>query len=266
MSFTFQLILRSIKQFIELILPAQCLLCGLASNNKLICHDCLKAITTNRPCCQHCGLTLVKSQPFCGDCLKQAHLFTQLHALADYQKPYPTLIKKFKYSKKLIYGELLAELLSQSVSHTLSPQQLSKIDYLIPVPLHPKKHRQRGFNQAQLIAQHIGKKLNCPVLLDTVQRHKQTIAQEGLSLQKRKANLKNAFIFSGHHKTLLSGAYVVIIDDVVTTGATINSVCQVLLQSGVKRIDIWCICRTGLTASPKKQSPPLLSNCTNSIK
>ena len=252
MPLTFQLILHNINQFIELILPAQCLLCGLPSHNQLICPDCLKAITPNRPCCQHCGLSLVKSQPFCGDCLKQDHLFTQLHALADYQRPYPTLIKKFKYAKKLIYGELLAELLSQSITHSLSPQQLSKIDCLIPVPLHPKKHRQRGFNQAQLIAQHIGKQLNYPVLLDTVQRNKQTIAQEGLSLQKRKANLKNAFQLSRNHKKLLSGAYVVIIDDVVTTGATIDSVCRVLMQSGVKRIDIWCICRTGLTAPPKK--------------
>ena len=241
-----QWILQNLRHFIELVLPAQCLLCRLPSNNKLICKHCQKVLIQDRPCCRHCGLSLPQSQAFCGDCLKQSHLFTQLHALADYQKPYPALIKKFKYAKQLINGELLALLLIKSIIRNISFQQLSQIDYLLPAPLHPQKHQQRGFNQAQLIAQKISKQLHTPVLLDTVKRQKQTLAQEGLSLQKRKANLKNAFIIHPEQKTKLSGSYIVIIDDVVTTGATVNSLCQALLQAGVKRIDVWCICRTAL--------------------
>lgn len=241
-----QLILQNLQHFIELVLPAQCLLCRLPSDNRLICRHCQKVLMQDRPCCQHCGLPLPESQAFCGDCLKQSHLFTQLHALADYQKPYPTLIKNFKYGKQLINGELLAQLLIKSVTHNIPLQQLSEIDYLLPVPLHKQKHLQRGFNQTQLLAEKICKQLQLPVLLDAVKRQKQTSAQEGLSLQKRKTNLKNAFAVCPKQKTKLSGCYIVIIDDVVTTGATVNSLCQILLQAGVKRVDVWCICRTAL--------------------
>ena len=247
-----QLILQNLRHFIELVLPAQCLLCRLPSNNKLICKHCQKVLIEDRPCCQRCGLPLPKAQPFCGDCLKQAHLFTQLHALADYQKPYPTLIKKFKYANQLINGELLATLLIESITHNIPLQQRAEVDYLLPVPLHKQKHRQRGFNQAQLLAQQISKQLHLPVLLDTVKRHKQTTAQEELSLAKRKSNLKNAFTIYPNQETKLSGTYIVIIDDVVTTGATVNSLCQVLLQAGVKRIDVWCCCRTALTTQRHK--------------
>ncbi|MCW8994803.1 MAG: double zinc ribbon domain-containing protein [Psychromonas sp.] len=246
MKLTLQWILQNFKHFIELVLPAQCLLCRLPSNNKLICKHCQKVLIQDRPCCQRCGLPLPESQPFCGDCLKQAHLFTQLHALADYQKPYPLLIKKFKYAKQLINGELLAMLLIKSVTRNISLQQISKVDYLLPVPLHRAKHRRRGFNQAQLLAEQISKQLHLSVLLDAVKRQKQTVAQEGLSLPKRKVNLKNAFTIPSNQKANLAGSYIVIIDDVVTTGATVNSLCQVLLQAGVKRIDVWCVCRTAL--------------------
>ena len=252
MKLTFQLTLQNLKHLIELVLPAQCLLCRLPSNNKLICKHCQKVLNQDRECCQSCGLPLPKTEAFCGDCLKHPHLFTQLHALADYQKPYPALIKKFKYAKKLIHGELLAALLIKSVTKDISFQQRSKIDYLLPVPLHQKKLQQRGFNQAQLIAQQIAKQLHIPVLLEALKRHKHTTAQEGLSLQKRKANLKNAFAISSDQEAKLSGTYIVIIDDVVTTGATVNSLCQVLLQAGVKRIDVWCICRTALTTAKQK--------------
>ena len=247
-----QLILQNLQHFIELVLPAQCLLCRLPSNNKLICSHCQKVLIQHRPCCRYCGLSLPESQAFCGDCLKHPHLFTQLHALADYQKPFPALIKKFKYKKQLINGELLAYLLIKSVTRNISSQQLSEIDYLLPVPLHKQKHRQRGFNQAQLLTEKLSKQLHLPVLLDVVKRHKQTNAQEGLSLAKRKGNLKNAFTVSPKLKAKLSGTYIVLIDDVVTTGATVNSLSRILLQAGVKRVDVWCCCRTALTTQKHK--------------
>ena len=242
-----QLFILKIGRIIEHLLPAQCLLCRLPSKNKLICKHCQASLIQERPCCQHCGLPLNKSRPFCGDCLKQAHTFTQLHALADYQKPYSTLLKKFKYTKQLINGELLAELLIQSITHNISKQQLAQVDYLLPVPLHNKKHQQRGFNQAQLLAEKISKQLNLPVLIDAIKRQKKTNPQEGLSLSKRKNNLKDAFITTDMQQTQLSGSYIVVIDDVVTTGATVNSLCQVLLNAGVQRVDVWCICRTALS-------------------
>lgn len=241
-----KLFIQHLKQIIEYVLPAQCLLCKLPSNNKLICKYCENTLRKERPCCQRCGLPLNKLQPFCGDCLKHPPAYTQLHCLGDYQKPYSTLIKKFKYAKQLINGELLAQLLTQSITSTIPKKQLSQINYLLPVPLHNKKHQQRGFNQAQLLAENISKKLHIPLLLNAVKRQKQTDAQENLSAAKRKKNLQNAFITTTKQQTNLSGSYIVIIDDVVTTGATVDSLCKTLLQAGVQRVDIWCICRTAL--------------------
>jgi len=238
---------QKFKQLIELFLPAQCLICELPSNNKLICGYCQAALVCERSCCQRCGLAMEKSLPFCGDCLKQAHFFTQLHALGNYQKPYSTLIKKLKYTQQLIYGELLGELLTESIRQTFSPQQISAIDYLLPVPLHAKKHSQRGFNQAQIIADVISKQLNIPLLSEKVERHVNTTPQEGLSLPKRKKNLNHAFSINHSRQQEIAGAYIVIVDDVVTTGATANSLCNTLLRVGVQRIDIWCVCRTPLT-------------------
>lgn len=251
MKLTFQLVLQNIRHLIGQLLPTQCLLCRLASNDKLICEHCQKTLMIERPCCQHCGLSLPASQTFCGNCLQQPHLFTQLHAAADYQPPYPYLIKKFKYAKQLIYGELLAELLNQSLLQKIPSRQLAEINYLLPIPLYKQKHRQRGFNQAQMIASSLAKQLQIPLLLDAVERHKQTKAQEGLSLRKRKKNLKDAFSITHNQQHKLSGSYIVLIDDVVTTGATVNSLCRVLLQAGVKRIDVWCICRTALPVQNK---------------
>lgn len=246
MKINWQPLVSKFQLLLEAILPAQCLLCHLPSNQKLICQYCNGSLSIPRPCCLHCGLSLPKTQDFCGDCLKQKHQFTQLHAVANYQTPYPTLIKKFKYSKQLIFGELLANLLLESIQSNISPSQLSKVDYLLPVPLHTKKLYQRGFNQAQLLADKLTKKLHIPILTNTVSRAKETAAQENLSLTERKKNLNQAFVVSNNKKNNIKGRHIIIIDDVVTTGSTVNSLAKALLHAGAQRIDIWCICRTSL--------------------
>lgn len=239
---------QKFKQIIELFLPAQCLMCALSSNGQLICEHCQRALLEARTCCQRCGLALDISLPFCGDCLKQAHLFEQLHALGSYQPPYSQMVKKLKYTKQLLYGELLGELLTESILLNLSAQQISAVDYLLPVPLHRQKQRSRGFNQTQIIAQVVAKRLSTPLLLEGVERHINTTPQEGLTLSNRKKNLNGAFSISPSKQQEITGAYIVIIDDVVTTGATVNSLCHTLLKAGVQRIDIWCISRTSLAA------------------
>lgn len=195
-----------------------------------------------RVCCQHCGLSLTRSQLFCGDCLKQKHHFTKLYALASYHPPYPTLIKQLKYEKQLIAGELLGQLLVKSISSQFNHDEIADFDYLIAVPLHYKKLRQRGFNQAQLIAEIVSKKLNIPLLQGAVERNKETQPQEGLSISKRRKNLRAAFI--ANKNSMLQGKNIVLLDDVVTTGATINSLCQCLLAEKVSSITVFCICRT----------------------
>jgi len=245
----FHFITQQANKLIELLLPAQCLVCALPSNNKLICQYCEKKILCERSYCLHCALPLDKNSDYCGDCLNKDYLFDQLHALGDYTKPLSTLIKQLKYQKQLVAGELLASLLGKSIVLRYTATELAQFDYLLAVPLHPKKLQQRGFNQAQIICDSLHKQLHIPMLKHQVLRNKETTAQEGLSINKRKANLKGAFSYDENSAEDLNGKNIVIIDDVVTTGATINSLCTVLQERGVNNITIFCISRTALAKS-----------------
>ena len=238
------MITQQIKKWVELLLPAQCLVCALKSNNKLICHHCEKKILTKRAYCLHCALPLNKNADYCGDCLKKNYLFSHIHALGDYINPLSILVKQLKYQQQLVAGELLAELLIKSVLCRYTKQQLSAFDYLLAVPLHPKKLQQRGFNQAKIIAEVLAKQLHIPLLLDAVSRNKVTMPQEGLSIRQRKQNLQGAF--SVNKAIQWQGKHIVLLDDVDTTGATINSLSQCLLAEKVASITVLCICRTPL--------------------
>ncbi|WP_413700247.1 ComF family protein [Psychromonas sp. KJ10-10] len=242
----FHLIKQQSKQIIEHLLPAQCLVCALTSNNKLICLHCEKNILSQRQYCFNCALPLNNSADYCGDCLQKDYIFDHIHALGDYTKPLSILIKQLKYQKSLISGELLAELLLKSVLNRYSKQQLSEYDYLLATPLHSKKLRLRGFNQTQIIADSLHKSLNIPLLENAIIRDKQTTAQEGLSVTKRRKNLANAFKLKQSSTQEIAGKNIIIIDDVVTTGATMNSLCKYLKKQGANKLTIFCISRTAL--------------------
>ena len=222
-------------------------MCALPSNNKLICHYCEKKILTQRNYCLHCALALPTSSDYCGDCLTKDYLFNHIHALGDYSKPLSTLIKQLKYQQQLVAGELLASLLIKSLLERYTQEQLLQFDLLLAVPLHAKKLRQRGFNQAQIICDRLHQQLGIPMLTNQITRCKQTMPQEGLSIKKRETNLRAAFTYKQTATQSLTGKNIAIIDDVVTTGATVNSLCKLLKKSGVKSISVFCISRTPLT-------------------
>jgi len=181
--------------------------------------------------------------------LNKDYRFNHIHALGDYTKPLSTLIKQLKYRQDLVAGELLASLLGRSILSRYTKTELAQFNFLLAVPLHPKKLQQRGFNQSQIICDSLHKQLHIPILKQQILRNKETTPQEGLSMNKRKANLKGAFSYNENSFEELIDKHIVIIDDVVTTGATINSLCQVLQERGVKSITIFCISRTALGKS-----------------
>lgn len=201
---------------------------------------------TERTCCLHCGYPLTENRNHCGDCLKHNFLFNELHALSNYQPPFPQLIKQLKYHNQLINAELLGQLLARSIQQRYSQEKLLSIDYVIPVPLHNRKLRSRGFNQSKLISDALLKQLNLTTPSLIITRNKSTQAQEGLTRSQRKRNLNKAFALPDKLTEKVKNKKVVLIDDVVTTGATINALCEVLIKAQVKQIDVWCICRTEL--------------------
>ena len=222
-------LIHSISQYsrklFEACLPSLCLLCHLPSKQSLICPFCHDAILTERPCCLHCGCGLTSTQSFCGECLKHHFDFTQLHAIASYQSPFPELIKQLKYNNQLLYADLLGQLLADSIKQRYSQQQLQEIDYLIPVPLHIKKHRKRGFNQALLISKALTKYIPITITENVIIRNKFTEAQEGLSRAQRTKNLKHAFSLTKKAETSLQGKYVVLMVAPVVTTSSINKIC-----------------------------------------
>lgn len=159
-------------------------------------------------------------------------------ALFPYQPPIKQLISELKFHQQLIYAHLFSELLFDQIkTRWYRNQPLPSI--IIPVPLHPKRLRERGYNQTLEIAKPLAKSLRIPLHASGLIRHKSTQPQSGLSKRKRAQNVSQAFKvyddFTNHHVALL--------DDVVTTGFTISECCKLLKAHHAKQIDVWCCAR-----------------------
>lgn len=229
-------ILPRLTQISQWFFPFICCLCKTPCSNQRICEECQHALPWLTQCCQQCALPLAQNMAICGDCQKNRRYFDHSVSLFHYQAPVVHVITQFKFHQNLTYGKLLAELMLLKLkkhyqNHTL-PQAI------IPVPLHKKRLRQRGFNQALELAKPLAKSLCIPLLLKPIKRTRHTAQQSQLNNTQRRKNIRNAFLVSA---TLPE--HIAIVDDIVTTASTINELSQTLKQHGVKRIDVWSIAR-----------------------
>jgi ComF family protein len=147
------------------------------------------------------------------------------------------LIVRFKFNGDLAAGRVLAHLLAQHIASMHPPQTTPTL--LVPVPLHPRRLRERGFNQAQRIARILSLRLGIPVANHAIRRVLRTPDQKQLSAEARKANLRGAFEASA----VCKGQDVAVVDDVVTTGATADAIAGALLGAGAAEVRIWCLAR-----------------------
>jgi ComF family protein len=218
---------------IEQILPAQtCLLCGASSLNKAWCNPCDKALPyLTTPCCPVCALPTLSGE-VCGHCLLDPPSFKRTVAVYSYAFPLDKLVLALKYGEKFHVAKLLGENIAQRTK--VLP------DCLLPMPLHPLRLRERSFNQSLLLAHHIGRQLNLPVLPCACQRVRNTPSQSTLPLKERGKNMRKAFTCT----TEVVGKHVAIVDDVMTTGATMNELALTLLNSGAKEVSAWVVART----------------------
>ena len=218
---------------IQKIWPSYCLLC------KGISAKCLEDLPWNRICCYRCGLPISKDNhtSLCGACITNPPIVEHTTALFLYQAPITQFITQLKFNRRLLYANILGNLFFQTIRDTRTTASLPEC--IIPVPLHPKRLRERGFNQAVEIAKPIGKKLKLPVLLESCIREKYTEPQMNLPAKKRKQNIKNAFSI----KTAISAKHIAIVDDVVTTGSTAAEIGKLLKKQGVEKIEVWCCAR-----------------------
>ena len=218
---------------LQLIFPPRCPFCDRIQrfSRQGICDDCRRKIKyIKEPRCMKCGKQLAEEErEYCRDCTKRPHLFRQGRALYDYASA-AGAIYRFKYKGKREYGGILGEEVAYFLGDYISCLQP---DVLVPVPLHPSRKRARGYNQAEVLAEVIGERLNVPVEAHLVKRIRKTKALKSLNPKERLNNLKNAFILDRNSVKLDT---VIIVDDIYTTGSTIDAIAGVLIEAGVKKV------------------------------
>jgi ComF family protein len=219
-----------------------CLLCNLdARQERPICIDCELDLPWLGEQCMVCALPLPVEGQICGECLRKPPSFERVEAAWRFRFPVDSLITQFKHQARWPYGRLLAELFTEHLQHSFA-QGLPRPDYLLPVPLARKRLRQRGFNQAGMLADWLGKSLALPVAHGWLLRPLETPAQQQLDAATRKRNLRQAFQLD--QGAQLKNRHIAVIDDVLTTGATAEAIARLLHKAGAARVDIYCLART----------------------
>ncbi len=228
-----------ISRILNSIYPADCPVCGNRSDlfvHAPVCSSCWSQIKRyDGPSCCICGLPFVSEHArICGDCLKTKPVFSKVIAYGLYEGVLKEAISQFKF-----HG---LRRLSQPLGSLLSGLEIPEADAIAPVPLTARGLRQRGFNQSLLVARALSKKTGIPLYLDSLLKIKETPPQVGLSAAERRSNLTGAFTAKGELKNIS----ILLIDDVVTTGATVTACSKALLKAGAKEITVLAIARAGV--------------------
>ena len=239
-------------QFLDLIYPPRCPLCGAFLRDKgansdrpgfpicLTCMDDFREVT--HPCCSVCSRpfeTWVEDDHPCEACLNKRPFYNKLIVPYLYDGDLMSAVHQFKYSKKDYLAKSLGPLLA-----IFAAEQLRGTDrfLVMPVPLHPKRLRQRGFNQSLLLAKHVATQLNAELDFLSLRRIRYTQPQTGLKKDQRRKNVRKAFGLTDPKG--VKGRTVILVDDVATTGNTLNECARVLRKAGAENVYCTVLART----------------------
>ncbi len=241
------------KSFIDIIYPPRCPICGdfllnekMASEDgsTLLCRDCLADFEkVTSPVCSVCGMPFVSREGedhVCEECLRKRPFYEAARAPYLYEGTIMEAIHQFKYGKKSFLADSLGPLLAQFAHSWLAKSN----EYVtIPVPLHAKRLRERGFNQSLLLARHVSERLNTELDFLSLRRIRYTSPQTGLGKKERRKNVKRAFKVVTPEA--VEGKTVLLVDDVFTTGNTLNECTRALKKSGCNKIFCLVLARAG---------------------
>ena len=217
------------------LLPQDCFLCGAAAGNGLLCTDCGAGLPRLPvPCCPVCALPTPAGET-CGACLKQAPHFDATRACFSYHFPVDCLVQALKYQHRLVVAGFLA----QAMLEIQTPSKFPPADLLLALPLSEQRLRQRGFNQAREIARPLAARLGLPLLLDGYRRAMDTAPQASLPWKERHRNIRGAFECALD----LTGKAVIVVDDVMTSGATLDEFARTLKKHGATSVSNWVAAR-----------------------
>lgn len=234
-----------VKNLSGVLYPLRCPICDgvlTIGNDSGICSICEKEVEfVEEPYCKICGKPIESEvQELCENCQKESFSFEHGRAVFVYNYSMKNTIARFKYNGRCEYAEYFA---SQAVRIYGDWVKGISPDALIPVPIHKSRYRQRGYNQAQVIAESIGEKLGIRVVSDLIRRVKHTVPQKELSAAERRRNLYGAFEVIEEMKELYHELKcVIMIDDIYTTGSTIKACADILKDSGFDKVYFLCIC------------------------
>ena len=252
--------------FLNVLFPRRCPVCGEITEpaGSLICRACYPRLSpVKSPVCKICGREVLSSaEELCRDCARRRPSFSYGMALFNYNETAKRSLAKIKSGNKReyldFYGAAMAARFGKAVCRM-------RADALVPVPIHPSRRRARGFNQAEVLADEIGRRLDVPVYPNLLVRTKKTAPQKELSAAERLKNLSGAFAFGrpGERRErvwfrlLMEGRFpdgkkppavpetVILVDDIYTTGSTMEACARVLLENGVKNVYFLAVCITG---------------------
>lgn len=224
-----------IKYIQLLAYPPRCALCDAPGHNGLdLCADCHADMPWLEHACLYCAQPLADDAPrLCPACLREPAVFDSAAAALHYAAPGNWLITRLKFNRHLSHARILGTLLAERVARGRQP------DVLLPVPLHPGRQHERGFNQASEIAVTVGRKLGIKVTPKLANRSRATARQAELDKDERKTNIRGAFTASA----AVEGLDIAIIDDVATTGHTASELARTLKRAGAERVRLWTAAR-----------------------
>lgn len=217
------------------LLPLRCLLCGAPGEDDMdLCRDCAAELPRNRSCCARCALPLAMPAELCGRCQRRAPPWDAAWMPFRYAWPLDRLETRFKFARNLAAGRVLV------TAWQREPMRVELPQLILPVPLHRHRLRQRGYNQALELARPLARSMGLALRHDVLQRSRDTSAQTELDARSRRRNVRGAF-------AMLPDAdlpdHVAVLDDVMTTGATLAECARVLKKAGVPRVDVWALAR-----------------------
>lgn len=216
-----------ITALLDALLPRRCPICATRANG--FCTDCRDLLPWIMIACEVCGAEL-HEVGICGACQKNPPNYDHAVIPFRYRAPVSEQIQTLKYHRQLRNVGALGAAIGRRAWHSrIAPQ------VIIPVPLHPRRLRQRGFNQALEIARQIGKQLDIEVQHRPLARVKYTVPQVGLDARARRNNVRDAF----QAVAPIAYSHVALVDDVVTSGSTINAAARALKKAGVERVSVW---------------------------
>jgi ComF family protein len=233
--------LRLVDPVLAVVFPSECPACGRLLAHPArgpLCEACWASLPRHHALACGCGLPLLPGRPACGRCRRGRQPFAAGASLGPYEGPLRVVLHELKYrGRRRASGRLAEALLEAEAVRAL----VVSSDVLVPVPLHPRRLRERGFNQSALLAAEVGRRMGRPVCADALVRRLDTVPQAGLTAAARRRNVAGAFAV--RRRASVAGRTVVLVDDVLTTGATAFACARRLGEAGAAEVRLLTVAR-----------------------